>query len=468
MADPYDILEKEMKKKPNSKYQIVYDSSSSTLEPIYFWVLNFMNNIFGGKVEKIVDNFVSSPGSGHFSELSQRKTIMQDNVSKTLGAINQVTKSIINLVYDLKDFEIRLVHYDDLKSNDKYKKEAAMLSLKQIWMDNVDVKRGRGSMNMMSQELNFITLRDAFMAANSLEEISKPVEKGGLDLNERVRRILKQRMAEFLEWTKISEMELRKRFNIEKNYLKSQVNTLQLYSKWVKPYLKAATELEMKGNSNSPELVTAFNTILFELTLMGKNKVNVKDAILDHSLPEGINPKREYTSCVIVKFHFRGIPQKAGQHYLFGGRATVDFRGYALNDEELKLFEKLNKDKDIEESMKLIEGATTESLDEIKKDIDHFLKDDKSEKEQKNKEKNKSDINPFSALFSGFSIKPKDWFMTKKEKKEINSIKDIKKDSYSEKITRELAGRTAGELCFVVYDIYKKAHRMASHDSPFE
>ena len=99
-----EIIERVGKQKPAVEHQITYDSSSETLEPVYFWVLNFMNNLFGGKVEKLVDNFSSSPGSGHFAELSQKKTIMQDNVMKTLGAVNQVIKSIINIIYDLKDF----------------------------------------------------------------------------------------------------------------------------------------------------------------------------------------------------------------------------------------------------------------------------------------------------------------------------------------------------------------------------
>ena len=33
---------------------------------------------------------------------------------------------------------------------------------------------------------------------------------------------------------------------------------------------------------------------------------------------------------------------------------------------------------------------------------------------------------------------------------------------------RALAADSASEACFNVYDIYKKAHNMASHDSPFE
>ncbi|MBS3072648.1 hypothetical protein J4477_02340 [Candidatus Pacearchaeota archaeon] len=458
LADAFEVLEK-MGKEPARSHQLVYDSSSSTLEPIYFWILNFMNNLFGGKTEKLVDNFSSSPGSAHFTEMGQRKTIMQDNVMKTLGAVNQVTKSMVNLIYDLKDFEIRLKHYEDVKSKDRVKKEGAMLALKQIWLDNVDIKRGVGSIHQMTAgNLNFVTLRDAFLAASSPEEVEK------MDLNDRVKRILKPRLAEFYQWTTSSESELTKRFNIEKNYLKSQVNTLQLYTRWVKPYLKAATELEMKEKTMDPELVTAFNTIVLELALIGKNEINIEDAILERKLPQGTKkPKRGYFSCVIIKFHFRGIPQKAGQSYLFGGRATVEFKGYALNNQEIELFQKEMKDSDIEDAMKLIEGSTTESLDEIKKDIDHFLEGGKEE-EEKEKRREKEDINPFKALFSGLWPKRSD----KKDKKEIKDIKDIKKDNYVEGEIRKLAAKSADELCFNVYDVYKKAHKMASHDSPFE
>ncbi len=449
------IIEENLGKEPVQEHTLVYDSSSETLEPVYFWILDFMNNMFEGKVEKLVDNFSSSPGSGHFSELSQKKSILQENVMKSLGAINQTIKSIVNLVYDLKDFEIRLKHYDNANLNDKNTKEAGILALKQIWMDNVDIKRGVGSINQMTAgNLQFVTLRDAFMAANSVEEVEK------LDLNDRVKRILKPRIAEFFQWKKLSEEELKRRFNIEKNYLKSQVNTLQLYSRWIKPYLKSAAALEMSEKAGrSPELVTIFNTLILELALMGKKEIDVQEEISTATLPRGISiPKRNYYSIVIVDFHFRGLPNRAGQHYTFGGRSNVVFKAYALNNEELKFFEQELKKSEVGEVMKLIEGSTTESLDELKKDIDYFLKDEKKEK------KEVVDVNPFSALFS--------IFRKKEEKKEDEDkeiiLKKIKKDSYSEGLVRKLAEEQASENCFNIFDVYKKAHGMASHDDPYE
>ena len=58
----------EVKPKPLSERSLVYDSSSETLEPVYFWILDIMNKR-GLQTEKLVDNFSSTPGSGHFAEL---------------------------------------------------------------------------------------------------------------------------------------------------------------------------------------------------------------------------------------------------------------------------------------------------------------------------------------------------------------------------------------------------------------
>ena len=290
-----------VKPKPVRQFELTYDSPSETLEPVYFWVVDMMNNLFGNKVEKLVDNFSSSPGGGHFSELSQKKNILQKNVTEAMGTVNTVIKSIVNIIYDLKDFEIRLAHYDDAKSKDPNKMGSGLLALKQIWMDNVDIKRGRGSINTLaSGNLQFVTLRDAFMIANSVEDVKK------LDLNDRVKRILEPRIEEFLKWKDLSETELRKRFSIEKNYLKSQVNMLQLYSRWVKPYLKAASQLEMKEPGRNPAVVTAFNTLWLELTIFGKNSIDFKEATIAAQIPKGVKkPKRDYFSCVLVDFSFR-------------------------------------------------------------------------------------------------------------------------------------------------------------------
>jgi len=195
--------------RPIASYVLSFDSQQAQLEPIYYWLLDFVQER-GWSMEKVVDNFMSSPGSGHFSDMSMRATKMQEEGMKILGGLNQVVKSVLNLVYDLKEFELRLEHYDDAGSEDKQKFEEGMLALKNIWLDNVDMKRGRGSIHQMAAELGYTTLREVFMMANSVPDLKKmnkddKEEGGGGLINDQVLRVLIPRISEFLKWVKYSE-----------------------------------------------------------------------------------------------------------------------------------------------------------------------------------------------------------------------------------------------------------------------
>jgi len=207
------------------------------------------------------------------------------------------------------------------------------------------------------------------------------------------------------------------------------------------------------------------NLVLFVilLTLFGKNELDVHNALRTANLPRGIKePKRKYYSVVIVEFTFRGIPQKAGQHYVFGGRSEISFKAYAMNEEEIKLFDKELKKSEVNEMLTLIEGSTTASLDEIQKDLDHFLKDKDEDKEKQEEKKKAENTNPFSVLFSPL-FKSQD-----AKKPEDVTLDKLKKDSYPESLVRALAAVSSGIICFELYDVYKKGHGMASHDNPFE
>ncbi len=115
-GSPDKIPADKIKEKPISEHKMIYDSSSETLEPVYFFTLDLMNSM-GLQTEKLLDNFTSSPGSGHFSELGQRATIMQQQATKILGDVNTVLRSVLNIIYDLKEFRIRLSEYDALKTD---------------------------------------------------------------------------------------------------------------------------------------------------------------------------------------------------------------------------------------------------------------------------------------------------------------------------------------------------------------
>ena len=156
-------------KNPIEKHSLVYDASGENLEPVYFWILDHLNKDYSDmkKIDKLADNFISSPGSGHFSEMGQKATRMQEEAMKMFGAANQVVKSILNIIYDLKEFRVRLSLYKRFKSENPQEKNSALLSLKQIWIDTVDFKRGTSSIKGLAQQFQYSTIIDAFMASNS-------------------------------------------------------------------------------------------------------------------------------------------------------------------------------------------------------------------------------------------------------------------------------------------------------------
>ncbi|MCA9487603.1 MAG: hypothetical protein KC516_01430 [Nanoarchaeota archaeon] len=445
------------KGKPEAQHVLGYDSGSETLEPIYFFILDLMND-FGLSPQKLVDNFSSSPGSGHFSELGGKKSAMQQQGSKLLMDINTVLRSILNIIYDLREFKIRLESYDDLKI--PAKKDAAILSLKQLWMDKVDIEKGNSSIKAMALgQAGFATLIDAFLVAKTTKDVEK------IDLNQRVKRILIPRINDFNAWLGQSESELRKRYEIERTYLRSQVNSLKLYSRWARPYLKAAQELEMKDQGRNPEMVKVFNTLLLELTLLGKRNLDIKGLSIEESFPKEFskekflnNLKRNYHSCILVDFSYRGIPNKVQgtQHYSFGGKAQVTFKAYALNDDEIKMLEKKLGEDDVESALNLIDGITQESLDQLKEDLDYFLGDEEEAKEERPKDKS----NPFLALFGFYNEKPKK--ETPKEKKEEKPFQVSPDNWYEKTFFRAKSAEDARETMFSIFDVYKKAHGMAS------
>ena len=458
---PSAIPAEEVVERPLAEHKLVYDSSSETLEPVYFFILDLMND-FKLDTEKLVDNFSSSPGSGHFSELGQRATVMQQQGAKILGDVNTVLRSVLNIIYDLKEFRIRLSHYDSLK--DEKRKDAAVLAMKQIWMDKVDITKGNSSIKAMALgQAGFQTLIDAFLVAKDVADVDK------IDLNDRVKRILRPRILEFGDWLENSEKELRKRYALEKAYLASQVNSLKLYARWAKPYLRAAQQLEMKseGMEHEPALVKSFNTILLELTLLGKQKIVPHDEAIAGKLPkelERMKFKRDLYFCILVEFRFRGIPQRVAQqaHYVFGGRAEVSFKPYVLNSDELAKLEEELSGSDIEDVLSLIEGATGENLKQMQDEIDFFLEEKEYEESEQGAREPEDTSNPFVALVGGYD-KPTGEKKPEKEKPGKKSWWPEKESFVEEKVIRPFGEEQAMEQAFKIFDVYKRAHGMPSY-----
>jgi hypothetical protein len=450
-ANPLSGNTAKLLKYPIETHKLTYDNFNEGLETPYFYLINLMRNLGFAKQEKVIDNFISSPGSGHFSEMGMKASRMQEEAMKMLGSANQVIKSILNLIYDLKEFKIRLGLYKMLESAKKEEKEAAIFSLKQIWLDTVDAKRGNSSIKAMAlTQAGFVTLIDAFMAA---ENEKLEYEGSEIDLNDRVKRILKQRVLEFNLWLKESERELKKRYELEKIYLRSQYNTVQLYARWIKPYLLAAKKLEQNA-SERPSLVNMFNTTLFELVVFGENNpYNPEEDIVKGDLPrlfkrEAYSNKRKYSSILVTEFTFTSYPERVNQNYGFRGKNEVTFSAYSLNEEEIKILKEQIKKDDFGDVVSWIENSTGQSLGALRADVNALLSDEEEKKEEK-KESKEEDLNPFTSLFSFFKSE-------EKKKEESSQLKPIAPDSYYDKIYRAQTIHEAKQRCAKIYELYKK------------
>ncbi len=447
------------KPKIAQEHTLTYESYSETLEPLYYFVLDLMED-FGLKPEKLIDNFSPSPGSAEFGELGTRATVMQQQAGKMLVDINQVLKSVLNILYDLKDFKTRLQSYDGLNSTDENLKRSAILGLKQLWMDRVDINKGNSSIKAMATQGGFPIIIDAFLAINNIQDAAK------LDLNDRVKRLLFPRIQEFNTWLEQSEKELRSRYEIERNYLRSQVNSLKLYSRWAKPYLLSAQKLEQKI-SKSAALVNSFNRTILQLTLLGKKELDIKAAANAGNLPSDFvkdsvlnKLKRKYYSCVLIDFIFRAVPQRAQGQSTYIGRVDIKFRGYTLNEDELAKLEQEMKKSDMGDALRLIEGITDDSLKQIQGEINSFLKEGE-EPEEETKKSSSDESNPFLAMIGYYNNKPKETPKTE-EKDEKDII--VKKDTWLEATQlRDFTSKDSEELAFKLFDIYKKAHGMPSY-----
>jgi hypothetical protein len=115
------------------------------------------------------------------------------------------------------------------------------------------------------------------------------------------------------------------------------------------------------------------------------------------------------------------------------------------------------KKSDMNDALRLIEGITEDSLEQIQEDINFFLEEKDKSKET---EKIPDESNPFLALIGHYN-KPKE---TKKQEKPEEKEIVIKKDTWLESThLRDFTYKDSENLAFTLFDIYKKAHGMPSY-----
>ncbi|MDD5182490.1 MAG: hypothetical protein PHC66_04995 [Candidatus Nanoarchaeia archaeon] len=449
------------------KYEYEEESFGPSVEPKYFWVIDFLR-VMQYKIEKHWEKMGASVVSQFFGEMSTRRQFLERRGMEIMATINTVVKTIINLLYDLRELDRRLQTYDQLKAEDPKDVESAEYSLKRVWMDEVDVRKGGASINNMAQKgLEFITMRDAFMIAKTAKNVDE------LELNDRVKRILKMRLDEYEKWKTESNSELHMRRRVEKAYLKSEVDSLKLYSQWARPYLKAAQQLQFEDiDIKDQDLIQAFDQNFLEIKVRGYNEMRLKDLFEKRGIPRKITPPATWTEekkkayldeqlgpaiydVAEVTFRYRTKPalvsqsQQGGGAYRHLGKLNIVFESYLLTKEDYELLERQEQG----EAMDFIEGMTKESLDAMRVDIDRYLNEEDEKEEGKAAEAKKPGkpiIDEFFGMFGGGGG----------GKGLLAGFNLFNKAKYAQ--TLLTARKKVADRAFNVYDIFKKSQGLLS------
>lgn len=373
------------------------------------------------KETEIVD---PSALSSLLMNVEDKRKIFEDRAMQILGLINQVLKSIVSIIYELKELDRNLLLYDKSKSSDKSTAEAAELELRRIFVDNVDAKKGGASMISLSRSASqpqggagFIDIVSVFYAIKNQGDIDK------LNKNEMYKNILKARFAEYQDWKKINEEDLRMRRNMLLQYLESQAASFEFYKKLAFQYLSYLNRINLATQSKAPQFMQSTKILdIAESSMFYVNMIAFKEVYARNyqvawkkllnstkfTVPEMVEQKtieilpvikgvkegsREFIrkslskygpkviAAIGIEFSFKekqmfpqGVSQIPAQ---YEGTLDIKLVPYCFTLYEWYLFRNALAaliDKTVFEG---ISGMTVTSLDSIKKDLDHYIEEAK-------------------------------------------------------------------------------------------
>lgn len=424
--------------KPLSRYTVVYETVHQSIEPVYYWCINHLQDMGFVRIEKITDIFAAGEHSSFYGAGAQRLGLAQDKVSQFLIAIGQfIRKDLFQLVRDIKWIDERLAFHEDARKG----LESAEITLKGIWTDLVDgVMQGqRVSANIftMSQQLQFTSLPDFFFGVHptKTEDVDKMVD--ALPVNKVVKSVLKRKLHQYVVWREENYKELKQRKQFELRYLQQQVNVLKLYMSWLKPYLR---HIERLGSDitklSSPELVAAFESSMVEIELLAEMK------------PE----KGNKYACLLLSFDYRTKPSMSFTQDAYHrgpmhvGQTTITWRSYAWDEKQIEAFKKFKEKEDLN-LLSSIDSSIKIALEALGEDFDKYLKEAENIKEETAPEKPKQE-----GLFEPLLTVPK---------AVLEGVSDmIPKKKPLPKEEDDSAKKLAPKLSWGHYKIFKKKHGM--------
>lgn len=450
---------------PDGPYRVIMDNMQSGVEANYFWIKRFLEHRYPhgincsggrGRIEKLKDLYLASEASSYWGNIETRRSTQIEKYSQMMQTIGGMLKSTFQMLRELRILDERIEYYDGYKTGD----ETASHTLKSYWTDIVEGgHKSPLSVFGLAGQIGYATLPDLFFSINPKTKGEVDREMRKISVNKRVKSILGKKLKQFLVWKEKTEIEIRTRKNFMLKYLRQHFNAIKLNINWLKPYLRSIKRLEFDESiSRDPDLLKSLETAKSEIEIMGIRYIY-----------EYIDPKKDdfktdykfkkWKPCILIRFWFIAMPQMSFQkEYSRGaiqtGRTIMQIEHYAATEEQIKAYKKSLEDDDIE-----ILASLNESLNAMKEDLDKYLEqagETIKKDEEKKQEKPEGILSPLKSVASGF--------------KEIFSLAGIKKREkgkyvftprgFNEKKEKAAAQAEAKFYAYVLYDIFKKTHRM--------
>jgi hypothetical protein len=440
VSNPFDLLGL---RAPVEQHLIVYDSIEESLEGLYFFILDWWKR-GGWQVTKIADNFAASPGSGLFGEMTRRKMQAQDDWQRLQAAAQGLLRSVLGQLSEIKLHRRALGLAQNYQSGTGHEKEAALLALKQIWLDR----------------MNAIGHSRYQLSPNDLGELLGAQSPGESSSSDGWRSVLlRGRLEEFNQWLGHAERELRVQFDLARNQLRVDVEKLNLYARWAAAYLRQARELEQNASPGAA-LVTVFDSAVSELALLAQGAFPLEERVRRGELPRMFlrTTKRVAKPVVVVEFNLRTAPKAvAPGSFVYRGRATINLSSYALTDEELTILMREIARDELRDLIAAVASRMAANVDEVLSAINEAL----GVEEKQPETRNENDTNPFTALFSLIAS-----FIRRLAGGGTVTMRRPKPDSEVERVIRSEAILQARYACQTLYNNFKRMIRAPMFEFP--
>lgn len=245
------------------------------------------------------------------------------------------------------------------------------------------------------------------------------------------------------------------RSEAELSLLRSKVETLKLYARWLGPYLRQARQMEQTAKGGAG-LVSVFNTAIVELTLLAERQYPVAEDVDQGELPKMFLKARRRTYCpiLIIEWKLRAAPERvsSGAH-AYRGRFELTLTSCALNEDELTVLrEEIDQD-NLGEVLGAVSGKKGMALNELLRQIEALVAVPPKH------DSKPDDPNPFTALFGWgetFGQQASDDAGT-----HGNHARPIRRDSDIEQVIRSQVLLDARRRCREFYNRCKLALKMA-------